>query len=100
MKAGAGGPQPAAHGAAARAAVEAAAGDRQREHESVHAPAIPPPPPRTNWTRLVLPPVLGGHVYSHRMSIFGERGPLPGAGARLRGAGKLPLEAACPISTG
>ena len=28
------------------------------------APPPPPPPPRTNWTRLVLSPVLSGHVSS------------------------------------
>ena len=40
-------------------------------HVSQARPVRPPPPSRTNWTRLVPPPVLTGHVssLSHRYDI-------------------------------
>jgi hypothetical protein len=40
---------------------------RSMEHHFICDPSVrpaPPPPSRTNWTRLVPPPVLTGHVSS------------------------------------
>ena len=40
-------------------------------------PRPPPPLPRTNWTRLVLPPVLSGHVSPPPLARLRRRTPAP-----------------------
>ena len=51
------------------------------------ARCFPPPPSRTNWTRLVLPPVLTGHVSSHGRPLRALPGHARRRAARLRPGG-------------
>jgi AP-2 complex subunit alpha len=61
---------------------------RDRFHQSEQVPPPPPPAPsRTNWTRLVLPPVLTGHVAAGRAS------------SRRRGSCCSPRSRSCSMST-
>jgi len=60
---------------------------KDRTPDSIAAQARPPPPPsRTNWTRLVPRPVLTGHVSGLHRGAGPPRAPRPAPGARGRGS--------------
>jgi hypothetical protein len=72
-------------GSAAHLPAAGRAARATRAREALSPPALPPPPFRTDWTRLVPPPVLNGHALSQTQPPRRANAPRAAAGARRCG---------------